>query len=366
MRLALWSIGLLVSTHDAALAQADLVIATIGPMTGQYAKYGREMQTGAVQAVEDINRTGGVNGRQLKLVIEDDACDSTQAAAIAAKLVKAGVKLAAGHFCPGASIAAAKIYADADIIQISPGTTHPKFTDTRAGPNVFRVGGRDDQQAEVAGTYLAATYTGRRVAILHDRTIYGKTLADETRRFMNKAGLKEVIYEAYIAGEKDYTAIVSKLKRTAIDVVYVGGYHTEAGLIVRQMREQGMKSQLISGDALVTEEYWQITGAAGEGTLMTFQPDPRKNKAATELLERLTYKKIDAEGYVLYTYAAIQAWAQAANAATSEDVKPVTAKLNDMEFKTVLGTFRFDKKGDPNLPAYKLYKWTAGRYDQIN
>jgi branched-chain amino acid transport system substrate-binding protein len=231
---------------------------------------------------------------------------------------------------------------------------------------VFRVCGRDDQQGEVAGQYLATKFKGKKVAILHDKSAYGKGLADETQKYMNKAGLKEVLYEAYTAGEKDYSALVSKLKAAAVDVVYVGGYHTEAGLIVRQMRDQGLKALLVSGDALVTQEYWQITGKAGEGTLMTFSPDPRKSPAAAGVVAKFKAKNVDPEGYVLYTYAAIQAWAQAAAAAKSEETKPVQAKLAEMEFKTVLGNFKFDKKGDPNLPPYKVYEWKDGKYDQIN
>ena len=345
---------------------ADISIATIGPMTGQYASFGAQMRAGAEQAVADINAAGGVNGKKLKLIVEDDACDPKQAVAAAGKLAAAKVALVAGHFCSGSSIPASSVYAEEGIVQISPASTNPKLTDERAGPNVFRVCGRDDQQGEVAGGYLAKNYAGKKIAILHDKTAYGKGLADETKKYMNKAGLKEAMYEAYTAGEKDYTALVSKMKQAGIDVVYVGGYHTEAGLIVRQMREQGMKTQLVSGDALVTQEYWQVTGKAGEGTLMTFSPDPRKNPAAKDIVAKFRAKNIEPEGYVLYTYAAIQAWAQAAKAAKSEAAKGVIGKLNSTEFSTVLGKFKFDKKGDPNLPPYKFYEWKSGKYDQIN
>jgi branched-chain amino acid transport system substrate-binding protein len=348
-----------------AFAQ-EITIATIGPMTGQYASFGQQMKAGAEQAVADINAAGGVNGKQLKLIVEDDACDPKQAVSAAGKLAAAKVALVAGHFCSGSSIPASKVYAEEGIVQISPASTNPKLTDERAGPNVFRVCGRDDQQGEVAGTYLAKHYAGKKIAILHDKTAYGKGLADETKKFMNKAGLKEAMYEAYTAGEKDYTALVSKMKQAGIDVVYVGGYHTEAGLIVRQMRDQGMKTQLVSGDALVTQEYWQVTGKAGEGTLMTFSPDPRKSPAAKDIVAKFRAKNIEPEGYVLYTYAAIQAWAQAAGAAKSIDAGKVIGKLNAMEFNTVLGSFKFDKKGDPNLPPYKFYKWSNGTYEQIN
>ena len=345
---------------------ADITIATIGPMTGQYASFGQQMKAGAEQAVADINAAGGVNGKKIKLLVEDDACDPKQAVAAAGKLSAAKVALVAGHFCSGSSIPASKVYAEEGIVQISPASTNPKLTDERAGPNVFRVCGRDDQQGQVAGAYLAKTYAGKKIAILHDKTAYGKGLADETRKYMNQAGLKDAMYEAYTAGEKDYTALVSKMKKAGIDVAYVGGYHTEAGLIVRQMRDQGMKTQLMSGDALVTQEYWQVTGDAGEGTLMTFSPDPRKNPAAKDIVAKFRGKKIEPEGYVLYTYAAIQAWAQAAGSAKTEAADKVIGKLNGMEFSTVLGKFKFNKKGDPNLPPYKFYKWTGGKYGQIN
>ena len=126
-------------------------------------------------------------------------------------------------------------------------------------------------------------------------------------------------YEAYTAGEKDYSALVSKLKSNNIDAVYLGGYHTEGGLIVRQMRDQGMKTKLISGDALVTAEYWDITGDAGEGTLMTFSPDPRNNPAAADVVKEFKAAGIEPEGYVLYSYAALQVFEQAANQAGSND-----------------------------------------------
>ena len=357
--------ALAVGLSGPALAQ-DISIATIGPMTGQYASFGAQMKAGAEQAVADINAAGGVNGQQIKLIIEDDACDPKQAVAAANKLAAAGVALVAGHFCSGSSIPASKVYADEGIVQISPASTNPKLTDERAGPNVYRVCGRDDQQGQVAGAYLAKNFAGKKVAILHDKTAYGKGLADETRKYMNAAGLKEAMYEAYSAGEKDYTALVSKMKQEGIDVVYVGGYHTEAGLIVRQMRDQGMNTQLVSGDALVTQEYWQVTGDAGEGTLMTFSPDPRKSPTAQDIVAKFREKGVEPEGYVLYTYAAIQTWKAAAEKAGSIEADKVINALNTGEFSTVLGSFKFDAKGDPNLPPYKFYRWSKGEYEQIN
>jgi branched-chain amino acid transport system substrate-binding protein len=340
-------------------------IAIAGPVTGQYATMGAQMRNGGELAVADINEAGGVLGKQLSLSIGDDACDPKQAVAVANHLTGQGVALVAGHYCSGSSIPASKVYADNDVVQISPASTNPAFTDDRAGPNIYRVCGRDDQQGGVAGKYLATHFADKNIAIIHDKTAYGKGLADETKKALNAAGKQETMYEAITAGEKDYSALVSKLKQANIDVLYLGGYHTEAGLIVRQMRDQGMNTILMGGDALVTQEYWSITGPAGEGTLMTFSPDPRKNPAAADVVKRFKEKGIEPEGYVLYTYAAIQAWKQAVEKAASVASADVVKALNDTEFDTVIGKFKFNEKGDPNLPPYAVYRWSNGSYEEI-
>ena len=193
-------------------AYAEITVATAGPMTGQYASFGQQMKAGAEMAVADINAKGGVLGEMLKLEVGDDACDPKQAVAVANEMVGKGVVYMAGHFCSGSSIPASKVYEEEGIIQVSPASTNPKLTD-EGGPNVFRVCGRDDQQGEVAGKFLAGVYRSMNIAIVHDKTAYGKGLADATMASMNKYGKKETLYEAYTAGEKDYTALVSKLKK---------------------------------------------------------------------------------------------------------------------------------------------------------
>ena len=345
-------------------AKADVVVASAGPMSGQYASFGAQLKAGAEMWLKDTNAKGGILGEKVKLVIGDDACDPKQAVAVANKFAGQGVTYVAGHFCSGSSIPASKVYTEEGIIQVSPASTNPAFTD-KGGPNVFRVCGRDDQQGEVAGAFLAKEYSGKKVAIIHDKTAYGKGLADATKKNMNKGGLKETMYEAFTAGGKDYSALVSKLKSNGIDAVYLGGYHTEGGLIVRQMRAQGMKTKLISGDALVTAEYWQITGDAGEGTLMTFSPDPRNNPEAAPLVKKFKAAGIEPEGYVLYSYAALQVFEQAATQAGSLDRKKVLKAMKKGKFNTVLGTLSFDKKGDVSLPGYVFYEWSKGNYKQL-
>jgi branched-chain amino acid transport system substrate-binding protein len=355
------SLGLALS----GVAKADISIAVAGPMTGGLASFGAQLKAGAEMAVADINAAGGVLGEQVVLEIGDDACDPKQAVAVAEQLAAKNVVFVGGHFCSGSSIPASAVYADAGIVQISPASTNPVFTDQRPGPGVYRVCGRDDQQGLIAGNFLAKTFKDKKIAIIDDKTPYGKGLADETRKALNAAGVTEVMNESYNAGEQDYNALVSKLKAAGIEVLYVGGYHPEAGLIKRQMVEQGMDTLLVSGDALVTEEYWQITGDAGAGTLMTFSPDPAKDPANAAIVKKFEDAGVKPEGYVLYAYAAMQTWAQAAAKAGSTDFDPVVATLNGSTFKTVLGDVNFDAKGDVKLPGYVFYEWANGTYDYM-
>ena len=342
-------------------AQAEIAIATAGPMTGQYAIFGDQMKRGAEMAVKDLNAAGGVLGEQLTLEIGDDACDPKQAVAVANQMVNAEVVFVAGHFCSGSSIPASAVYNEEGILQISPASTNPQLTE-QGLENVFRVCGRDDQQGTFAGNYVVDNNVGSKVAIIHDKTPYGKGLADEFKRQLNARGVTETMYEAITAGDKDFTALITKMKNAGVDLIYLGGYHTEAGLIARQAKEQGIDATMMSGDALVTDEYWAITGDTGQGTLMTFSPDPRKNEAAAPVVEEFEAAGYDPEGYTLYTYAAIQVWAQAVEKAGSTDLEAVIEQLNGNQFDTVLGPIAFDDKGDVKGAAYVMYEWDNGKY----
>jgi branched-chain amino acid transport system substrate-binding protein len=345
-------------------AQAQIKIATAGPITGEYASFGAQMKAGAEQAIADINAKGGVLGKKLELLIGDDACDPKQAVSVANGFASSKVVFVAGHFCSSSSIPASKVYAEEGILQITPASTNPAFTE-KGGWNTFRTCGRDDQQGIVAGKFLATTYKDAKIAVLHDNTAYGKGLADETKKNLNLNGKQEAMYAAYVPGEKDYSALVSRMKSEGITVIYIGGYHTEAGLIARQSKGQGMKVAIVSGDALVTNEFWQIAGDAGEGVQMTFPSDPRKRPTAAAVVKEFQAKNIDPEGYVLYTYAAIEVWAEAATKAGTTDPKKVAAALHVGSWNSVLGPISYDDKGDVKVSDYVLYVWHNGKYAEM-
>jgi branched-chain amino acid transport system substrate-binding protein len=348
----------------AALAE-DLTIAVAGPMTGGQAAFGRQMKNGADMAVADLNAAGGVLGKKIALDAEDDACDPKQARSVAEKIGGAKIPFVAGHFCSSSSIPASEAYADSGVLQITPASTNPAFTENKRW-NVARVCGRDDQQGQVAAAYILKNFKGKNIAILDDKTTYGKGLADETKKALNKVGVTEKMHESYNQGDKDFNAIVSRLKANNIDLVYVGGYHPEAGLIVRQMRDQGVKAVLMSGDALADKEYASIAGPAAEGTLFTFGPDPRNKPTAKAIVEKFKAKSIDPEGYTLYTYAAIQVWSQAAKKAGTTDAKKVMATIKAGSWDTVLGKLEYDAKGDIKQLDYVVYKWDdKGNYTEL-
>jgi branched-chain amino acid transport system substrate-binding protein len=260
------------------------------------------------------------------------------------------------------------VYNEAGVLQMTPGSTNTALTDDAAQKgwnNVFRTCGRDDAQGAFAGKYLANHYKGKRVAIVHDETAYGKGIADETMKAMNAAGLKQTMYETVTQGDKDFLALISKMKEANIDVIYYGGYQTEAGLIVRQARDQGLKAQFVGADALSYEEYWRIAGPAGEGTLMTYPPDPRNMPAAWAIVDKFKAQGYDPQGRTLYSYAAIQAFAQAAEKAKSVNVDDLSKALHSMTAHTVVGPLTWDKKGDVADSKYVFYVWKNGAYAEM-
>ena len=343
-------------------ARAEILIATAGPLKGQYAALGEQLRQGVGRAVADINASGGVNGEQLVLEVADDDCDPRQAMAVANDLVAKGVKFVAGHYCSGSSIAAAKIYEDAGIIMISPSSTSPKFTDD-GGWNVNRVCGRDDAQGAFAGRAVAKANAGKNIAILDDSSVYGVGLATMFKSALNGAGVTEKVRESYKAGANDYNDLVQKMLSANVDLIYLGGYAFEAGTILRQMRDFASSAVLVGGDALLVEQFWATSGTSGEGTLVTFAPDAQKLNSAQAVVEAFKAADYNPEGYTLQAYAAVQAFAQAATATRSVDGRVLSQWLRaGNTLNTVLGTLSLDAKGDVKDASFAWYKWSEGTY----
>ena len=349
------ALGFALATAGTASAQMKLGVE--GPITGPNAAFGAQLKMGAEQAVADLNAKGGVLGKKISITFGDDVSDPKQGVSVANKFVADGVKFVVGAFNSGVTMPSSEVYQENGIIEITPASTNPKITE-RGMWNIFRTCGRDDQQGAVAGAYILKHFKGKKIAVVHDKTTYGKGLADETVKAIEKGGMKAVLYEGVNVGEKDYSALVSKIKSSGADLVYWGGLHTEGGLIVRQMRDQGVTAPLMGGDGITTDEFASIGGPGVEGTLMTYGPDARNNPAAKAVVAEFRAKKFEPEAYTLYSYAAVQIFAQAATAAKSLDPKKVAEKMHSgMKFNTVIGAISYDKKGDVTRLDYVMYIW---------
>ena len=370
-------IGLLTASVIVSCARQDsgggtIKIGVSGPHTGAYAAFGEQLWRGATQAVADINAAGGINGVMLEAVKGDDACEPKQAVSVANRLVEQDkVTAVVGHFCSSSSIPASEVYYESDILMITPASTNPAVTD-RGLDNVMRVCGRDDQQGKVAGDYITDELGTDTVAVIHDKDTYGQGLADAARAQLEERGVRIVLYEGLTRGEKDFNALVTKIRALNPDAVYFGGLHSEAGPLLRQMREQGVDAWFISGDGIVSEDFVKATGGPEflTKTLMTFGADPRNsdyNPAGAELVERFRDKNYEPEGYTLYAYTALQVIAAALAANSGETSGAALSDwIRNNGVPTVMGQKDFDNKGDLTVSDYVMYRWTtSGTYEQL-
>ncbi len=327
-------------------AQAEIKVGIAGPLSGSSLAIGEQQEIGAQKAFKHLNDKGGLLGKNIVVISVDDACESRQAKAVAQQLVSEGVVFVVGHLCSACSLAAGKIYEKAGIIMISPASTNPKVTD-EGGTNVFRVIGRDDQQGTIAGDYLADNHSKSNIAIIHDGQAYGLGLAELTKRQLNKRGVIEVMFDSYTPDQKDYRSIVDKLVSKKTDVLYAGGYLTDIGIIMRQAKKELPDLRLFSGDGLMNVQFLFVAGDAGEGTYFTFGPDMRQKPEAGDVVAAIREEDAyEPDGYTLYSYGAVQAWAQAVKQAGSLNPKAVIDVLRAGSFDTVLGKIGFDEKGD--------------------
>jgi branched-chain amino acid transport system substrate-binding protein len=345
-----------------ATAHAEVRIGAAGPITGSNAWLGEQMLHGVEAALEALNARGGVLGERVAVVPGDDACDAEQGAAAARKLVTAGVVFVSGHVCSGAAIPASAVYEAHDVLDIAPTASNPQLTE-QGFARIFRLVGRDDQQGEFAAEFVAAKWPGKRVALVHDGEAYGKGLVEQVKRALNTRGVQEVALESIHPGQVDFGPLFSRLAEVGAEIVYYGGYSTEAGLLIRQARAEAHGFQLVSGDALYTEQFGLVGGEAAEGVIFSSYPDARRNPEADEVVARFRAAGFEPEGLTLYHYASVQVWAQAAEKAGTFGGGALAGVLRREQFPTVLGLVGFDAKGDvTGVAGFAWYVWRGGTY----
>jgi len=344
---------------NSRLAQAagPIVIAVAGPMSGDLARFGTQMQQGAERAVSEINAHGGVLGRPLKLVVEDDRCQRDHATAVAEDAADDGAVFVAGHFCSGASIPASEVYHQHDILMITPASSNPRLTDDAASKGwrmVFRVYGRDDGQAEFAGAEIARKFAGKKVAIIGDQSTSGGMILSAVRRSMTQAGLQPVLVDTVAANQPNYSDLIQELKTKGIQVLYYAGDSQGAADIVKEARAEGLSLQLLGSDAFFSNDFLRAAGTAGENTMFTAETDANPSAPANETHDA-----------AVRTYAAVQLWAAAVAKAGTTDANKVAEVLHAGSWNTVLGPLSFDAKGDLVKPDYAWYLVKDGRIREL-
>jgi branched-chain amino acid transport system substrate-binding protein len=359
-----WPALALLALMGGAQAAEPLRIGLSLPLSGPDAGFGQGARLGAEQAVSEINRAGGVLGQKIQLVVQDDAGDPKQAVAAARKLAGANVRFVVGHLNSGAAAAASPIYEETGIVSITPGATWAPLT-RRGASLLFRLAGSDAQQGLIGGTLLAQRFRDRPVAIVHDKTSFGRSLADEAARALKAGGGRERLFEGVSREDREVAGLVAKLRALGIEAVYFGGLQAPAALLIRAMREAGLNATLIGSDGLLDKDFAQVAGTAAEGTLMTLAPTPPRLPESRGGAR--TPRTPEADLFAGAAYAAFEVIRQAAEGARSTDPAKVAAYLHGgATTRTVLGEVAFDARGDLVRPPFAVATWrklSDGRID---
>ncbi len=342
-------------------------IGIAGAHSGDLASYGIPTVRAAELIVSDKNSKGGINGKKIKLLIEDDACKPEMATNTATKLVTDGAHVVVGHICSGATRAAMGIYRETKIVAISPSATNPALTQSGSYPNFFRTIAPDDSQAKMEVDFALDVLKFKKIAVLHDKGDYGKGLAEFAKKFLEESGKAEVsLYEGITPGAVDYSAVVQKIKRSKAEAVIYGGYHPEASKIVTQMRKKSMNTVFISDDGVKDDTFIKVAGKFAEGIYATGPKDTTKNPMAIAAIN--AHKKIyneDPGAFFLNAYSATLALLNAIEKAGSTDYNAVSNALRTEFVDTPLGKIRFDSRGDAIGVGFSMYQVQNGVYVEV-
>lgn len=345
-----------ISLSPALHAAEPIKIAIAGPQSGSVSQYGDMQFNGTHAAIDLINQAGGVSGRPLQAVEYDDACEPKQAVAVANKIVNDGIRFVVGHLCSSSTQPASDVYEDEEILAITC-STNPTITE-RGHQFIFRTIGLDSAQGPTAANYIVNEIKPKRVAVIHDKQQYGEGIARSVKTSLEEANVDVVLFEGITAGDKDYSAVIAKLKRSNVDFVYFGGYHPELGLILRQSHEANFKPQFMGPEAVGNKEISAIAGAAAEGLIVTlpsrYDLDPRNEP----IVAAMKAKNQDPTGPFVWTsVAAVQAMVHAMEKAGADNPVAVADILRSDTIDTAMGALSWNDKGDLRSFEFGLFKW---------
>lgn len=341
-------------------ARADVVIGIAGPMGGSFADVGRDIKAGVEIAVAAANVRGGIGGEKIVTVSVDDKCEAETGAAVANQLIGKGVRAVIGHACTAAALPAARVYANGGVLFLSPAATNPRFTDERAGAGVFRLAIRSDREGRAIADYLKDKFKGKRVAFVHDGSVYGQGLVEQAAKLFADGGGAVAMTENFTPGEKSQNNLIGKIQDAAVSAVVMGALQADAAVIAGEVRARGLDAALIGNEALALSEFKALAGAAAEGTVFFLPFVDKSRPEAVGLLLSLEERQLMPTDTVFTAHAA----AEAAIAALAKggDLGAAADFLRKSGADTVLGKVTFDDKGDWSAAAYASQMWQGDAF----
>lgn len=359
----LFSVFLIFSCGEKPAEKSTIKLGVAGAHTGDLASYGIPSVNAAKLVVENINAKGGVLGKQVELLIEDDGCKPEVAGNTATKLVSDGADVVLGHICSGATKAAMGFYKNAKIVAMSPSATNPDLTLSGEYPNFFRTIPHDAKQAQLQVKFATETLKVKTVVILHDKGDYGKGAATLAKQYFEEAGVDVLLFEGVTPGAVDYSAIVTKVERENPDLVVWGGYHPEASKIVTLMRKNRMETLFMGADGVKDDTFIKVAGEYAEGVYATGPMDISDNPM-TQMAKKEHQEKFGSDPGAFYdaAYSAAIALLNAIEKAGSTDYDAVVKALRTEYIDTPLGNISFDDKGDAIGIGFSVYKVAQGQF----
>ena len=359
---------LAISAPVAGMAGDTIKFGVAGAHSGDLASYGLPSVNAAKLVIDQVNAKGGINGKQIEMLVEDDVCKPEVATNTATKLVSQGAEVVLGHICSGATKSALPIYKNANILVMSPSATNPELTYSGEYPNFFRTIAPDDVQAQVDVEFALNKLGYTKIAVIHDKGDYGKGFAEFAKSFLDKSGKAEVVlFEGVTPGAVDYSAIVQKIKKSGAQAVMFGGYHPEASKIIGMMKKKRLDASFISDDGVKDDTFIKVAGADAEGAYASGPKDTTKNPLSIKAKEE--HKAAfgaDPGAFFENAYAATLAMVNAIEKAGSTDLEALKKALQTEKVDTPLGNIYFDEKGDAIGVGFSVYQVQSGKFVELN
>ncbi|MCG8533029.1 MAG: branched-chain amino acid ABC transporter substrate-binding protein [Desulfovibrionales bacterium] len=347
---------------------SNIKVGVGGVISGDLAPYGISSLRGVEIAVDDINARGGILGKKIELLVGDDVCKPEIAVNMATKLISDGAQMIVGHVCSGCTIAANKIYKDAELLVLSGASTNDDLTLKGLHPNFFRTIAYDGAQADLMSSFVKNELKAKKVALIHDKGDYGKGQMELARAAFEKlGGVEVVLFEGVTTGALDFSAIVQKIKRSRAEVTLWGGYHSDASKIIQLLKKKRVKTTVFGGDGIFSDNFTALAGKYSEGVYATGPNDTSTNplhKAIT-LKHQKRYKE-DPGTFFYNAYTCMQALAVAAERAGSLDYNAMRAAMFQLRVDSPLGPIGFDKNGDVVGAGFSVYRVVNGKYQQVH